>query len=260
MKCPIISTLCCIGLLLVCLDGCVNAQIDSGTNEPPKLISAPKASFPKNGGPAGKIIVTVEVDVNGNVTSAKDPSGPGPICQQVQRADVAALREAAKAAALKAKFKPAIVNGQPAASQARVEFEVVAPSVSAKASESVRVIGHHPPEYVGAINASSKQNKELETNTTEAPNKEKRYLAPAPTNLPKPDYPAAARAVRASGTVPVQVLIETDGSVFSAEAVGGHPLLQAAVVHAACSARFVPTLLSGSLVRVSGIITYNFVL
>jgi protein TonB len=78
-------------------------------------------------------------------------------------------------------------------------------------------------------------------------------------SLPKPTYPAAARAVRASGAVQVQVLIDETGKVVSASAAGGHPLLQAAAVAAARGARFSPTLLSGQPVKVSGIITYNFV-
>ena len=78
-------------------------------------------------------------------------------------------------------------------------------------------------------------------------------------SLPKPTYPAAARAVRASGAVQVQVLIDETGKVVSASAAGGHPLLQAAAVSAARGARFSPTLLSGQPVKVSGIITYNFV-
>src|SRR4029078_264861 len=78
-------------------------------------------------------------------------------------------------------------------------------------------------------------------------------------SLPKPAYPAAARAVRASGAVQVQVLIDETGRVVSASAAGGHPLRQAAPVAAARGARFSPTLLSGQPVKVSGIITYNFV-
>jgi protein TonB len=78
-------------------------------------------------------------------------------------------------------------------------------------------------------------------------------------SLPKPAYPAAARAVRAAGAVQVQVLIDETGRVVSASAAGGHPLLQAAAVAAARGARFSPTLLSGQPVKVSGIITYNFV-
>jgi len=78
-------------------------------------------------------------------------------------------------------------------------------------------------------------------------------------SLPKPPYPPAARAVRASGAVSVQVLIDESGRVVSASAASGHPLLQAAAVSAARQARFSPTLLSGQPVKVSGIITYNFV-
>jgi protein TonB len=79
------------------------------------------------------------------------------------------------------------------------------------------------------------------------------------TSLPKPPYPPAARAVRASGAVTVQVLIDESGSVVSATAVSGHPLLRAAAVQAARGARFSPTQLSGQPVKVSGVITYNFV-
>lgn len=79
------------------------------------------------------------------------------------------------------------------------------------------------------------------------------------TSLPKPPYPPAARAVRASGAVSVQVLIDENGRVVSANAVSGHPLLRAAAESAARGARFSPTQLSGQPVKVSGIITYNFV-
>ena len=78
-------------------------------------------------------------------------------------------------------------------------------------------------------------------------------------NLPKPPYPPIARAARASGTVTVQVTIDESGKVISARAVGGHPLLQQAAVQAAYGARFSPTQLSGQPVKVTGVITYNFV-
>jgi protein TonB len=78
-------------------------------------------------------------------------------------------------------------------------------------------------------------------------------------SLPKPAYPPIARAAHASGTVVVQVLIDENGNVVSAHAVSGHPLLQAAAVGAAKSARFSPTKLSGQPVKVTGVIQYNFV-
>jgi len=78
-------------------------------------------------------------------------------------------------------------------------------------------------------------------------------------SLPKPAYPPIARAAHASGTVVVQVLIDENGSVVSAHAVSGHPLLQAVAVGAARQARFSPTKLSGQPVKVTGVIQYNFV-
>jgi TonB family protein len=77
-------------------------------------------------------------------------------------------------------------------------------------------------------------------------------------NLPPPVYPAAAKAVRASGAVNVQVTIDEKGDVVSAEATSGHPLLRDVSVQAARQAKFSPTKLSGQPVKVTGVIVYNF--
>lgn len=78
--------------------------------------------------------------------------------------------------------------------------------------------------------------------------------------LPKPAYPIIAKQARASGPVNVQVLIDEMGKVISAKAVSGNPMLLAAAQQAAYSARFSPTRLGDQAVKVSGVITYNFVL
>jgi Ca-activated chloride channel family protein len=77
-------------------------------------------------------------------------------------------------------------------------------------------------------------------------------------NLPKPPYPPAAQAIRASGAVNIQVTIDESGSVISAAAVSGHPLLRAAAEQAARNAKFAPSLLSGQPVKVTGVVVYNF--
>ena len=77
---------------------------------------------------------------------------------------------------------------------------------------------------------------------------------------PQPDYPPAAKAARVGGTVVVAVALDTSGRVESAEAISGPELLRDAAVEAARKARFSPTLLSGQPAKVSGTITYNFVL
>jgi TonB family protein len=79
-------------------------------------------------------------------------------------------------------------------------------------------------------------------------------------SMPQPAYPSLAKAARASGTVNVQVTVDESGAVVEAKAVSGHPLLQSAAVAAARQAKFSPTLLAGKPVRVTGILTYNFVL
>ena len=79
-------------------------------------------------------------------------------------------------------------------------------------------------------------------------------------SLPKPPYPGIALQVRAQGTVAVQVVIDETGRVISAHLMSGHPLLAAAAVKAAYQARFSPTMLGDQPVKVSGLITYNFVL
>lgn len=78
------------------------------------------------------------------------------------------------------------------------------------------------------------------------------------TNLPKPVYSSAAKAVNAKGQVSVRVLIDENGVVVSADAVSGHPLLKASAESAARKARFTPTVLSGEPIKISGTIIYNF--
>lgn len=77
---------------------------------------------------------------------------------------------------------------------------------------------------------------------------------------PQPGYPSQAKAARAQGTVVVQIVIDEKGEVISAVPVSGHPLLQPAGVEAARKAKFEPTTLCGQPVKVTGVITYNFVL
>lgn len=77
---------------------------------------------------------------------------------------------------------------------------------------------------------------------------------------PAPPYPAIAKAAGIQGAVAVQIVIDEQGRVISAKATSGPPLLLNAAVQAAHRARFTPTVLGGQPVKVTGSITYNFVL
>jgi len=212
---------------------------------PAKIVSTPRLTVPKEAvesGLGGTVRVRVSIDEAGNVTSADDANGPGTVCKSVTRADVVAMRNTAKTASLLARFSPATKKGKPQNSKMWLNFEY--PGRPQKTDQAYAAAADDPaaadkregPKLIkgGVINGRA-------------------------LKLPKPPYPPAARAVRASGAVSIQVLIEEGGEVFSAEAVSGHPLLRAAARAAACDARFSPTSLLGSPVKVSGIITYNFI-
>jgi TonB-like protein len=72
--------------------------------------------------------------------------------------------------------------------------------------------------------------------------------------LPKPELPSGDVA----GVVLVQVLVDENGSVIDARAVSGPTPLHSAAVAAARLARFMPTVLAGQPVQVSGTLSYNF--
>jgi len=77
--------------------------------------------------------------------------------------------------------------------------------------------------------------------------------------LPLPRYPEIARQAKAAGSVTVQITIDEDGNVSSAETVSGHPLLRGAALTAARDAKFSPTKINGQPVKVNGVLVYNFV-
>jgi protein TonB len=79
-------------------------------------------------------------------------------------------------------------------------------------------------------------------------------------SLPQPPYPPLARQIHIGGPVTVQILVDEQGKVVSAQAMSGHPTLIGAAREAAMRARFTPTVLNGVPVKVQGVITYNFVM
>lgn len=57
----------------------------------------------------------------------------------------------------------------------------------------------------------------------------------------KPIYPDLARRMNITGTVKVEIVIDSAGTVKSAKALGGHPLLIPAAVDAAKKWRYEPS-------------------
>ena len=233
--------------IMVLLSTAVFGQ--SGDYSPTQPVDLPLPSYPeaaKAKNLSGKISVLVRVDTEGNVVLVENITGPGAICPSVTRPDVVALRNAAADAARKAKFQPGTQNGRSITSNVWVDYNFEAPNSPAVSGD--KSVDYQAPVAIGG-DPEKKVVREIRGGV----------LNGKAVELPKPKYPAAARAVRAEGSVRVQLVIETDGTIFSAEAVEGHPLLRSASAAAACQSKFSPTTLSGIPVRVSGSIMYHFV-
>jgi TonB family protein len=78
-------------------------------------------------------------------------------------------------------------------------------------------------------------------------------------DLPKATYPEAARKNHEAGTVQVKVIIDETGKVISATAIFGPEVLRDSAVKAAMRAKFKPSAVNGVPVKISGILTYDFV-
>lgn len=194
-----------------------------------KAVSLPKPAYPgaaKAAKVEGAVKVEIIIDESGNIESAtainETPEDASP-----EVADGwAALRSAAEMAAMESKFSPTLLSGSPVKVKGVIVYNFVANSASATWSKSIEG---------GILNSRASE-------------------------LPKAEYPAAALAVRASGVVAVNVLIDEGGNIIQATAVSGHPLLRSSAVAAAQKAKFEPTMLNGQPVKVSGSLTYAFVL
>ena len=199
-----------------------------------KAISLPKPAYPaeaKAAGLEGTVYVDVVIDESGNVISAVASTEPRKVRrpgQDPEEVEVPVadplLREAAEKAASEARFSPTLLSGVPVKVSGTVVYNFVAKASAAMPS----VING------GILNGKT-------------------------TSMPMPAYPEAARAVNATGSVAVKITVDENGDVISAEAVSGHPLLRAAAVEAARLAKLAPTRLNGQPIKVSGILTYNFI-
>jgi TonB family protein len=70
------------------------------------------------------------------------------------------------------------------------------------------------------------------------------YSTPAVMFRSVPAYPPIARAAKATGTINVDVSVAADGTVLSATATDGHPLLRRAAEVSARGWQFVPAMAS----------------
>jgi TonB family protein len=166
----------------------------------------------------GTVVVKILVGESGNVEKASVVSGH-PL-----------LRAAAVSAALKAKFKPATLNGNPLRGFSEIRYNF----------------------HSGLVTASAV--KENAADTAELPLgnlNEKARLLPMP-KLIGVTYPSTANAV----TVNIKIDLQK-GTVISAEAVSGHALIRASAEAAVRRAVFEPVLKDFRTIYGTGSIIYK---
>lgn len=186
----------------------------------------------------GTLWIAVKIDKTGAVSRVDILAGPEWPCSSKPRKEIERVKESVMENLRQTKFSPAVKNGEPVEIDIGINFW----------------IGRAYEELLRRREEASKSAGVAAPKTIKAGVMNGRAIS-----LPKPEYPFEARSSRVSGTVTVSILIDEEGKVVSAGAKNGHHALQDASRKAACGARFSPTVLDGKPVKVSGVITYNFV-
>ncbi|MEP7075769.1 MAG: TonB family protein, partial [Acidobacteriota bacterium] len=114
-----------------------------------------------------------------------------------------------------------------------------------------------------ALVISNPQTKPNDTNTAAPAAKEQgpmdvgSLLAYATRQAP-PLYPPAAKSIRATGIVRVEVTVDENGDVAAVQKTSGPPLLQGAAKDAIKKWRFKPFVRDGQPVKATGFVNFNF--
>ena len=200
----------------------------------PKTISNPDPVYPSEAaelGYGGTVKVVIKVDKKGGVKVVR-AFGPYAPCSNLDDGRVKKIRKAVADAASQVTFEPLIKDGKVSEYEMAISYSFDSTGKPAKTDDLSGSKGR-------IVNAGVLQGRV-------------KFLA-------RPDYTADARANRASGAIPISVLVDVDGKVIAANVLGGHPLLQESALDAACRSSIEPVQLSGVPVQVSGVITFTFV-
>jgi len=156
-------------------------------------------------------------------------------------------------------FKPVAMDSKPKTSEPVPAVNQNPVAEQAKKSEpeprKTIVVGNAPKETPVI------QKPNVEPQTTPAKNDsllEVGSLIAYATKQSAPIYPAAARSMRASGVVKVEVTVNETGDVSEVQKSSGHSLLQTAAKDAVRKWKFKPFVRDGQPVKAIGFVNFNF--
>lgn len=201
----------------------------------PKVLSNPDPVYPSEAaelGYGGTVKLAIKVDKRGKV-KVLQAFGPNAPCSNLNDSRGKRIREVVVNTARMVEFEPPLEDGKPTEVEMTISYSFDSTGKPAKARDL--------SESKGRIVDAG-------------------VLMGRVKHLARPDYPASARANRLAGSIPVSLVVDVDGKVIAASALGGqHRVLQDSAVDAACRSSIDPVQLSGVPVRVSGVITFTFV-
>jgi len=223
---------------ILVLTGILDAAVYAQETDP-VLTSSAKYSMPEsalNAEIGGTVVMGISVDATGKPARAVLISGPMWPCGADPAKALEELSATLTETMMSLRFTPGTTDGKPDEKAIALTLQLKNPKLALVPGPVDPATGKPRPTRIsgGVLNGKA-------------------------TELPKPAYPAEARTNRDSGAVSIEVLIDEDGKVVRAGAVSGAPTLQYAARDAACRAKFSATTLSGNPVKVSGVMTYNFV-
>jgi TonB family protein len=184
----------------------------------------------------GNVKVGFTIDSAGKAKSVEILAGPAWPCGVPKpKKEIAEVLELVKKNIEASRFSPATKNQKPIAVEAEMMYSI-------------------GDAYEAALRKRQAEKDGLAGKTIKAGTINGRSIS-----LPKPYFPSKAASSWLSGSVKIEVLIDTEGNVIQAGAVDGFEVFQESAREAACRAKFSPTLVDGQPVNVSGSIVYNFV-
>ena len=203
-----IKTFVYLTIILFSLAGALRAQ-----DAEPTLVSAPPFNISAEdeaAGIDGTIKVAAEINAAGDVVRSIVYVGPAWPCGADLDGRVSRVVHDAENAVLKFKFKPATKDGKPVESRAGISI-IVGQAAKKKVEQTDPNAPKVPKQITGGV------------------------LNGKAVSLMKPRFPPEARAAGASGAVSVQVLLNEEGKVVTAQAVNGSPFFHTVARDAACA-------------------------
>lgn len=137
---------------------------------------------------------------------------------------------------------PRPVDEKPAVQPERTRIIAGSPQAAQQPSEDANA------NKVKATTSSKSLNGPLEVGS----------LLPYAAKQASPVYPAAAKTIRASGVVKVEVTIDENGDVAEVQKASGPALLQGSAKDAIRKWKFRPIIVDGQAVKATGFINFNF--